>query len=250
MNISEEMLLAYVDGELDAAGVAMVEQATRADPDVAAAVNRALWLRQRISQAYASVLDEPVPARLLAAANGASSVAPADPGNVVSLDSARSPGPAPTRAWRWPQLTALAASLALGVLISPWLRPDGQPSMLDTSGGALLAGGELAMTLESRLAAEGPGQGLVSVGLSFRAADGRYCRTFTLAPPHSMAGLACRDADGWQVSALGEATPEAGELRLASAALPPVVLAEVDARLEGDPLDADAERAARDAGWR
>lgn len=248
MKVSEEMLMAYVDGELDAAGAAVVEEAMRADPAVAATVTRALALRERIGDAYASVLDEPVPVRLLAAAAG--ETANTDDGKVVSLDSARSPRVASARAWRWPQLAALAASLTLGVLIAPWLRPDVRPSMLDTSGGALLANGELANTLDTHLAAEGPGEGAVAVGLSFRASDGRYCRTFILAPPHAMAGLACRDAAGWHVSALGEATRDGGELRLASTALPPAVLAEVDARLENDPLDADAERAARDAGWR
>lgn len=248
MNVSEEMLMAYVDGELDAADAAMVEAAMRADPDVSAMVSRALALRERISRAYAPVLDEPVPERLLAAA--ASAAPGVGKGKVVALDSARSPRVASARAWRWPQLAALAASVALGALIAPWLRPDGVPVMLDASGGALLASGELARTLDNRLAAEDTDEGEVAVGLSFRASDGRYCRTFILAPPYSMAGLACRDASGWQVSALGEAKPYGGELRLASTALPPAVLAEVDARLEDDPLDADAERAARDAGWR
>ena len=50
--------------------------------------------------------------------------------------------------------------------------------------------------------------------------------------------------------ALGEAVPQAGEYRQASSALPPAVLAEIDARLQGEPLDAAAERKARDAGWR
>lgn len=250
MKMPEEMLMAYVDGELDAAGIAAVEQAMHADAEIATAVAQARLLRERIGQVYASVLDEPVPARLLAAARGTSGAGAADPRNVVPLQSSPSVRAAPVRSWRWPEWTALAASLVLGVLVAPWLRPDGGPAMLDTSGGTLLAGGELARTLDTRLAAEGQAPGPVSVGLSFRAGDGRYCRTFALAPPHSMAGLACRQADGWRVSALGEATSAAGQLRLASTALPPAVLAEVDARLDGEPLDADGERAARDAGWR
>lgn len=249
MKMPEEMLMAYVDGELDAAGIAAVEQAMHADPELATAVAQARLLRERIGQAYAAVLDEPVPARLLAAASGTSGAAAADSRTVVPLQSARSLRAAPVRSWRWPQWTALAASLVLGVLISPWLRPDAGPAMLDTAGGTLLAGGELARTLDTRLASEGAA-GPVSVGLSFRAGDGRYCRTFALAPPHSLAGLACREGDGWRVSALGEAASAGGQLRLAASALPPAVLAEVDARLDGEPLDADGERIARAARWR
>ena len=40
MKVSDEMLMAYVDGELDAEGVAVVERAMREEPDVAAALQR------------------------------------------------------------------------------------------------------------------------------------------------------------------------------------------------------------------
>ncbi|MBW3550009.1 MAG: hypothetical protein KY442_04050, partial [Proteobacteria bacterium] len=121
---------------------------------------------------------------------------------------------------------------------------------LRSLGELYVAGAELARALDSRLSSAGPAAGPVAVGLSFRAQDGDYCRTFVLERPQAVAGLACRQADGWRVTALGEATAVGGELRLASTALPPAILAEVDARLEGEPLDGAGERAARDAGWR
>ena len=121
---------------------------------------------------------------------------------------------------------------------------------MEMSGEGLVARDELARALDTRLSSEGASQGAVSVGLSFRAGDGDYCRTFVLEPPRSVAGLACRDATGWRVTAIGEAAAPGGELRLASSALPPAVLAEVDARLDGEALDTAGERDARDAGWR
>lgn len=250
MKVSEETLMAYVDGELDAEQVGAVEQAMREDAAVAAAVAAHRGLRERLQQAFAPVLDEPVPERLLAAANaGAANDTSEASATVVPLRAARNTR-APRRGWRWPEWTALAASLAIGVLVAPWLRPDGPSSLLEMSGDGLVARAELAQTLDTRLASEGAGTGSVSVGLSFRARDGHYCRTFVLEPPRSVAGLACRDGDGWQVTALSESTPAGGELRLASSPLPPAVLAEVDARLDSDPLDAAGERAAREAGWR
>lgn len=250
MKVSEETLMAYVDGELDAEGVAVVEQAMREDPALATAVDAQRGLRQRLQQAYAPVLDEPMPERLLAAVNaGAANETPATDATVVPLRASRDTR-TPRRGWHWPEWTALAASLAIGVLVAPWLRPDAPPALLEMSGDGLVARAGLAHALDNRLASEGAGPGPVSVGLSFRARDGHYCRTFVLAPPRAVAGLACREGDGWRVSALGEARPAGGELRLASAPLPPAVLSEVDARLQGDPLDAAGERDAREAGWR
>ncbi|MBW3549872.1 MAG: hypothetical protein KY442_03325, partial [Proteobacteria bacterium] len=61
--LSEPMLHAYVDGELDAAGAAVVEQAMREDPGIAAKIAAERALRERLRQAFAPVLDEPVPGR-------------------------------------------------------------------------------------------------------------------------------------------------------------------------------------------
>ncbi|WP_460826233.1 anti-sigma factor family protein, partial [Massilia terrae] len=61
MNISDDVLMAYADGELEAPQRAEVEQAMRADPKVAAAVERHRALRADVFAAFAGVLDEPVP---------------------------------------------------------------------------------------------------------------------------------------------------------------------------------------------
>ena len=62
------MLLAYVDGELDAAARADVDAAIAVDPQLAQRVQQQQALRQMLSATYDPVLDEPMPARLLAAA--------------------------------------------------------------------------------------------------------------------------------------------------------------------------------------
>lgn len=244
MKISEQMLAAYVDGELDDAGVAAVESAMRIDPEVAERVARSRALRASLRQAYAPVLDEPVPERLLAAATAAGT----RESNVVSL-SPRSPAEPARRAsaGRLPHWAALAASLVLGLLLAPLLGDDGAGPFA-SSGDALLARGELVQALDRQLASEAAA-GPISVGLSFRGRDGNFCRTFTLTA-QSLSGLACRQDAGWRVSALGETRVERGELRRAASALPAAIAAEVDARIVDEPLDADGERKARDAGWR
>lgn len=236
MNVSEEMLGAYLDGELDDEGVATVERAMRDDPGLVAAVARGRALREQLRQAYAPMLVEPLPARLLAPLSR-------------NTGGHRRSGARRGR-WQPPQWAALAAALVLGVIVAPWARQALSPELLQPSPRGLVAGGELAHALDRRLASDiQPGTDrAITTGLSFRARDGRYCRSFAL-PARALAGLACRDADGWQLAALGQSVPVEGELRRAASPLPPALLAEIDARLDGEPLDAAGERAARDAGW-
>ena len=224
MNVSEQEWMAYVDGELDAAAASRVEAAMHADPELAALVTAQQRLRARLQQTFAPALEEAVPARLSAAA-----------------------GRPASRAAMRPAWLAAAASLALGVLLASWWHGRVEPS-LQLAGGDLVAGAGLADALDHRLAADDRGD-TVALGLSFRSGNGSYCRSFALAE-QALAGLACRNAGHWRIVALGEALPQAGEYRQASSALPPAVLAEIDARLQGEPLDAAAERKARDAGWR
>ena len=138
----------------------------------------------------------------------------------------------------------MAACLALGVLAGRLLWPQQGP--LVARGGALVAHGDLDKALTTRLAADG---GALRVGLTFRARDGGYCRTFESAADH-LAGLACRRDGRWAVRVTSAWSPEpATGYRTAASSTPPAVLAAVDATIAGDALDAAAERAARDRGW-
>jgi hypothetical protein len=119
--------------------------------------------------------------------------------------------------------------------------------------GALVARGALAEALQRETAAQSQrSSATVRLGTSFVAQDGTYCRSFELAP-RALAGLACRDGSQWQVQVLAAATPAAdasGAYRQAGSALPPAVLAAIDARIgEHAPLDAAAEAAALQRGW-
>lgn len=218
-------LAAFVDGELSAAERQAFEAEMAADPALAEAVARERRLRERLAAAYGPVLDEPVPLRLELAAQAAN-----DP---------------PKSRWSLPQWGAIAASLAAGVLVGRAALPD--PGPLRMQDGALAVRGELAQALDERLAAEA---GPIRVGLSFRSTDGRYCRTFQSSPDR-LAGLACRGDSGWVAHTATAWVPAAeAAYRTAGAETPPQVLAAVDALIAGDTLDADAERAARERGWR
>ncbi|QBE62072.1 anti-sigma factor family protein [Pseudoduganella lutea] len=235
MKISDELLMAYADNELDAPQREAIEQAMQTDPSIAQAVARHKALRRDVFDAFAGVLDEPVPARLRPRAD-----------NVVPMSAVRER--AQRRRWSWPEWGALAASLAIGVFAggAGWqvLRDDASQVVLEQGGGAT-ARGTLASALSNQLAAESSDG--VRIGVSFVSTEGAYCRSFTV---QRTAGLACRDTGDWRIAVLTE-TPAARDqqYRQASAQMPQAVLDAIDERIAGDALDAQGERAARDQRW-
>ena len=250
MTISDDTLHAYVDGELDAAARAEVEAAIAADPQLAQRVQQGQSLRGLLRAAYDPVLDEPVPARLLAAARGAAPVA-----KVVDLAAERASRKAmPVRAWAggWPQWGAMAACLVVGIFVghSALIAPAGDA--VATRDGQMVARGELARSLSTQLSSAQPGDAPVRIGLSFVSRGDEYCRTFLLRRGGA-AGLACRHGDDWQLRVLTQdpaASAGAGGLRMAASPTPPAVLRAVDEQIQGSALDAEAERAALQRGWR
>jgi hypothetical protein len=239
VDISEEDLQAYVDGELPTEARTRIEAAIAADPTIARRVERERALRARLHAAFDPVLEEPVPTHLqvLLRPSPAEQNASA---NVIDLRARRT---RPT--WAVPAY-ALAASL-LVVAASLWMRPGAAPVRMQ--GDRMVATGQLANALDRDLASVVNSASPVAVGISFRARDGRICRKF--AQTHALTGLACRSGDRWVVEVLsgGAETPQ-GEIRQAASEMSPEVQAAIDARLQGEPFDAAQERVARDRGWR
>ena len=245
MSYDEETLMAFADGELDAARQAEISAAVERDPDLAQRVAKYRALRTRVAGAFAPVVDQEVPDRLLASARSAPR-APGPPlrGNVVQFPSRGSR--APGTAWRAREWTAMAASLVLGGLLS-WQFMARSGGDIATQGGALVARGDLASALDSQLASNQPADAAVRIGLSFKAADGPYCRSF-VARASSTAGLACRDGARWRI-AVSTAVEASGSDMRQAATMPPAILQTIEARMSGDALDAAGEQAARDGGW-
>jgi len=227
---------AYVDDALDAEARARFEAAMAEDSALAARVAAALRVRDRVRAEFASTLDEPVPERF-----AASLATPAIADNVV---------PMPVKSRRWTNgALALAAAASLAIVIGGlWWRTSTAPVRGD--GEARFAGGALARGLDRSLSST-PRTDAVTIGISFRDRDGRWCRSFAM-PDDALAGLACRDGGRWRIETLQQAAgaQDGDEWRQASTPTAPEILDAIDARIDGDPLDAEQERAARDAGWR
>jgi len=232
VTISAEKLLAYVDGELDAREHAEMEAAISADAELRSRVERERKLRQRLSAAFDPTLDEPTPARLRTALGAPSS------DNVLDFK--------PIRAWTYREWTAMAASLAGGLLIG-WAMMSNQAGTLTPTGNGLAARGALAAALDGQLAGEVGGA--VRIGISFRNRDGVYCRTFGLSRDQ-IAGLACKIDDQWRVPITAALASSGGEIRAAGSDTPAPVLSAVEAMIAGDPLDAQGEARAKSSHWR
>lgn len=222
-----EQIAAYADGQLDDAERAALEAAIAADPALARQVAAHRALRQKLGAHFAPIAQAPVPDHLAALLRP-------QPAAVIDLDAKR----AERRIlplWTWFAGPALAASLALVVTLTT--HNDPLPGYADE---------QLASALDSQLVAEQPAAAPTRVLLSFRDAAGSYCRAFT---SQSGTGIACRDKTGWKLRAgAGGAPRSEGEYRQAGSEA--AIMQAAQNLAVGSALDDEAERAARNDGWR
>lgn len=247
MKFSDELLIAFVNGELAEPARAAVERAIRADPAIAARVAQHRARRSRVYGVVAGGRE-----------GGGHSHAQNCHGNakVVQLDTIRAarlgplaPPPAPPKPeWARRHWVALGAALAAGALAGAagWhvMQDEAELASLSGAGGALVAQGNLAQALTGQLSSPGP-SGRVRIGISFLAKNGAYCRSFVM---DTTAGLACREGGQWKIPVLAQGP--AGAAWMDGTVLPPAVLDVIDQRIEGTPLSSAAERAAQARGWR
>lgn len=248
MKFTDETLMAYVDGELDADTRNAIEAAMATDPQIAQAVARHRALQFKLRTALGDVIHETLPDRLIIAAR----TSPAGTrGQVTNIATARSAKPAPAkRQWSWPEWGAIAASLILGVIGGRAALVGNSADVIVADNGRMIAGGTLASALNAQASGTQSDGGKVQIVASFRAKGGQYCRTFTVSEDAAMAGLACNEADQWSVRALSQsAKTAAGDYRMANTSLPPSIAKAVEENIEGEALDTEEEAAARGREW-
>lgn len=234
MNLTEEKLIAYADGEISGEESRAVEAALKTRPDLQAFVEQQRALRHRFEASF-SAMDEAIPERLL---------------NTLMQTPVSSRWRRQQRLKSWTSRRFLlwsamptAAALACGLVVGVMLTPQGS---FRVDRGMILARGALSTALDKQLASAQPASNAVRVGVSFKDRNGRYCRTFSEA---SLAGVACRDWDGWAVAALASSPSESGAYHMASA-MPDAVRDTVEKMIAGEPLDAAEEMRARAKNWR
>ncbi len=219
MEFSDEVLMAFADRELDPATAREIARRRETDPVLDARIRVFEQTAGLARQALDPIAQEPVPFRLLAAAQGANQAGRREANQDAGRNNKRGGGGFMVSR----ELMALAASVLLvvgigaGFLASVW--PEGQApgglAALDACGGAGLSRAlETAASGEQRV--DG-GCAIVPVA-SYRDEAGAVCRAFQAASggrsgggstgPEAMAGIACRDEGGnWRTRVAVDLTP-------------------------------------------
>jgi hypothetical protein len=229
----DEEFFAWLDGELSGDAAAAVEARVASNPALVAKATRHRQLTAGLRHAFDPVLDDQLnPPRFQA--------------EVIDFGARATERERRRGRFGVPQWAAMAAPLALGLVAGNLIGRDGTNSPVAVENGRLLATASLAPALDSSLASAGAEDG-VRIGLTFRDSAGRICRSFTAA---ATIGLACREKDEWRIRGLFQAGEgQAGDYRMA-AGQDPRLAALIDEAIVGEPLDAAAEKAARDRHWR
>ena len=240
MKLSDEMLQAYFDGELDLVARAEIEAAIERDPGIARIAEE-----HRLARKPELAVTQAEPARRVRAAVKPAVPAPREVEVPQQVEAITPPEAVAPRSQLPPWIVPVAV-LAVGLAVGKLALGGADAPYAETESG-LVARGELAWALDGQLASDA-GTDDVRIGSSFIDRSGTYCRTFRLQHEAPFAGFACRVGDQWQLPLLTAAAPsEIGSHQIT--VMPMAVLRAVDAVIDGEPLDAAAETAARDAGW-
>lgn len=258
MRFSDDLLIAYIHGELAEPARAAVERAMRADPVLAARIaqhraeDRAR--QQNGHSRLSSVSANGHERHDRANANAAQRGAPPCGAKVVHLNSLR-PGravpaqPVTHSNWCRRHFIAIGAAFVFGAAAGAlgWrtMGADAGLAMLDDDNGTLVARGPLVAALGGQLASPGPSGSGVRIGVTFVARDGGYCRSFIV---DTIAGLGCLSGGRWTIPVLAQG--QAGAAYIDGSMMPPSVREAIEQRIVGATLDPGAERAAQQRGWR
>ncbi len=268
--VSDEMLMAYVDGELAPAERERLAALIERDPELRRRVAVFAETARVLEQAFAPVVEQPVSERLLRAARGNGSSAAAQTRTKASGAGRRRTAGA--RPFRPGQAVALAACLVLGIALGRLVPfdlatepPTGSPVPFATGSAAEA----LQTALESRpsgaterfaTTASGDMSGRITPLASFRDRAERWCREFEAVLPggsdsRAVFGVACRHDDGrWQTEVLiteapaPAATDETG-YGPASGSTDTAIESLIDRMMKNAPLTPGEETQRLETGW-
>jgi hypothetical protein len=200
MGITDEMLMAYADGELSAKEAVEIERALAADESLAEKVALFADSRQAVRRAYATLpavsTDLEAKVRALAAVDAVASQETMPSSNIVSLADRRRTVPF----WQLPLAASIALAIGAG---SMWLLGPGAagPTELQIASLGDTQISEVLSTVPSGDRADLAGGAVFAAIASFRDGDGTLCREFehSAGDGATVVAVACRADAGWAV---------------------------------------------------
>lgn len=229
----DEEFFAWLDGELSAEQAAKVEARVAASPELTARAAQYRRLTAGLKEAFAPIIEAGVTPPRFA------------PAEVIDFGARAAEREVRRPLFGVPQWAAMAATLAVGLVVGNML-DGGASSPVTVANGHLVAAASLDRALETRLASA-PADSGARIGLTFRDANGKICRSFH---DGATSGLACRDGRQWRIEGLFQGA-EGQDYNYRMAAGQDPRLAElVDRTIAGEPFDSAQEKAAKDRGWR
>lgn len=234
--VNDEILGAYLDGELDATARGEVERAVAENAGVALRLKRLQQADSALRQALAAGpahSDAALAQQILGAPTAAVSAIPPS--------------------WKYIARTfaPLAAAAVLGLLVGRLAAP----ASFDRDGNASM---RVEAALARALDQAASGQvvtvmgGEAELALSLRTDDGILCRQFKLTSTHGASdALACREDGDWRLRAqVALDAADTSDFRAASVAAPSAIDVVVEGMGAVTVLDEAEEAAAIEAGWR
>jgi anti-sigma factor RsiW len=217
--VSDEMLMAMADGEIDGDEAEAILRIAEIDPDVRRRLAEFKRTRQAARDAFAAVLNDPLPARLTAIQR-------------VRRDDAV--------AWRGRMIVAVG--------VGYWVGRDGDApaSWALTLDEPLRAAIDSTPTGDNRTVETG-GRSVPFKVLATYPVEGGACRVFTLGGSEPLRAVACKVADAWRL----EVAAAEGRSGFAPASDGAVGSIEgwLDAAGAGDALSPEAEADLIGGGW-
>ncbi len=269
--LSDEILMARVDGELLPSEIAQVDAVLAGDPAARARLAVFEATRAPLAALFKETASEPVPRHLVELVRSFPA-APADARAAGGRRKEKRLFGAQVRQSGAGWYGALAYSTALLIgLGGGWYLHEATPRapsqvasqsrLLTTHGeGRIVATGALHAALETlpggvrnTASTEDPSGATIETRLTFKSKQG-FCRQYDLALKDrtSFAGIGCRGSDGlWVVQSHFPVPPRsANELRIGAAAGGEILAVIVGSMSEGDALGGPAEEAVIERKWK
>jgi hypothetical protein len=251
LELTDELLVAFVDGELDATQCAMVRATLDGNPALCRRADEMRLARDLLREAFPFQPGAAVPAAIDAASKRLAVACARQP-----RDSRKPSG------LRYRRNIAIAAGFLLCVLAAASyfiVRPAAdQTRPMVTALTRIGPENPLHGVLESTASAELikiPGEdAAVRAVLTFRAKDGRFCREFEILDDSgSSTGIACREDGHWRTEVLasgGVAAPTGNSYTPAGGSDEAAVAEVYESLIQGEPLGIEEEARLLADGWR